>query len=115
MTDGFSRGGHLLLRLAVGGDDELVVAGVVARGAGVLLHVVLAHLVHALDGLAGLLFGHVLLAHDALHATLHRGLDEDAQVVGMQAEHVEAAAAGHHARLLSSVVSRSGASPFFGM
>ena len=35
-----------------------------------------------------------------LHAEGHRGLDEDAQMVGVVAEHVEAAAPSHDARLL---------------
>ena len=65
-----------LLRLAVGTDDQLVVARVVARRAGVFLHVVLAHLVHLVDNLAGLLGRDVLLARHSLHTVLHRCLDE---------------------------------------
>ena len=61
------------------------------RRAGVFVHVVLAHLVYLGDELARLFGGDALLADYPGHAVLHGGLDEDAQVVGVMAEHVESA------------------------
>ena len=45
---------NLLLGLAIGVEDEVVVTSVVARGASEARHVVLAHIVHLFNDLTGL-------------------------------------------------------------
>ena len=52
------------------------------------------------DGLAGFVLSHVLFAHHTLYAEWHRGLDENAQAVGMITEHVETCTSSHDARLV---------------
>ena len=90
-----------VFRLSVGSDDEVVITGVIAGGLGVFVHIVLAHFVHLLDDLTGLLRRFVLLAGDAVYAEVHRGLDEDAQAVGMIAEYKETASACNYARSIA--------------
>ena len=62
--------------------------------------IVLAHLVDLLDGLDGIFAGEFLLLHHAGDAALHGGLDEDAEVVGVIPEHIEAGTAGDDAGLI---------------
>ena len=90
--------GHFLVGLAASVDDKVVVAGIVARGAGKLLDVVLAHLIHILDNLRCFLGAEASLVDDALYALLHGRGDEDVQTIGMILEDKEAAATGYHAR-----------------
>ena len=86
--------------MAVGVQDEVVVADVVAAGAGIALDVVLAFFVDVLDQGDGRFLRHVLLPHHALDTIGVRGRDEDAQVVGMVPEHVETGTAGNDAGAL---------------
>ena len=75
----------IVLAQVVHRNDELVVAGVIARGVLVFLDVGLAAGIHLRDDVASLLLADVLTVHDTLDAVLHRGLNKDIQVVGPQA------------------------------
>ncbi len=81
-------------------DDEVVVAGIVTGSSSEGLGVVFASLVGALHDFTGSLLIDVLLLHEAFHASLWVGDDEQAQGVGVVLEDVEAGAAHNDAGLL---------------
>ena len=78
-------------------DHEVVVTGVITGRTCVFLHIVLTALIHLLDNGFGLFRSDVIFLHHSLYAALHGSLDQDAQMVGMIAENIEAATTGDDA------------------
>lgn len=81
-------------------EDEMVVASIIAAGAGELVDVVLTHFIDSVDDEPCLLLAHILLARHTLHAVEHRSLDEDRKVIRVVAEHIESRTTGNDARLV---------------
>ena len=81
-------------------ETEIVVAGIVALAAGIGLGVELARVVVVLDEYAGFVLIDMIEFHDSLHTLRHGGVKEDAELVGMILEDMEAAAPHDDARLL---------------
>lgn len=81
-------------------ETEIVVAGIVALAAGIGLGVELARVVVVLDEYACFVLIDMIEFHDSLHTLRHGGVKEDAELVGMILEDMEAAAPHDDARLL---------------
>ena len=79
---------------------EVVVAGVVALTARIGLGVELAGVVVVLDKNSCFMLVDMIEFHDSLHALRHRGVQKDAELVGVVFENMEAAASDDDARLL---------------
>ncbi len=79
---------------------EVIVAGVVALASCIGLGVELAGVVIVLDKYSCFMLVDMIEFHDSLHALRHRGVQEDAEFVGMVFEYMEATASYDDARLL---------------
>ena len=93
--------GGLFLGLAIHLDDKIVVTSIVTRGVGIVHQILLTLLVYLLDDLLGFLLANAPLAHDTIHAILHRGLDEYVQTIGIAIQSEEGRTASYDARLLN--------------
>ena len=89
-----------ILGQVVHAEDEVVVASIVAAGAGELVDIVLAHLIDFVDDEPRLLLAHILLARHTLHAVEHRSLNKDGEVVRVVTEHIESRTTRDDARLV---------------
>jgi len=81
-------------------DHQVIVSGVVTRSACILLDVILSSLIHLADNLLSLFATDAALLYQTVDTMVHRGLDENAQVVGMLTEDKESAAPCDDARLI---------------
>ena len=77
-------------------EDDIVIAGIITRSASIFVHIALAAFIYFFNDLCCLLRTDASLLHQSVDALIQASLDENTQMVGMIAEHIETATASYH-------------------